>query len=128
MTNIMMPRTTAPHRLLLPLSLPTAVLAASAAGAVAAIPWLPAPLRALLLLAFVLIGPGCALLAWRPPLPASVTIVLAPTLGVSVLALVSTAAALFSWWHPTAQLLLLVVACVVAVLLRLRRPASERTP
>lgn len=129
MTSITIPRTAGPRGRVLPLNLSTTSLGASAAGAASAIPWLPAQVSALLLLTFVLVGPGCAVLAWSSPLRASATLVFAPALGICVVVLVSTAAASFSWWHPISQLVVLVVASAGAALLRLRRPASaERTP
>lgn len=99
--------TSAPHRR------PTALaaLAASAAGLIAAVPALPPPLRAVLLLAFVLAGPGSAVLLWAE-LPRSLRLAVTPALGLAAVIGFTTIAGFANRWSPF--VLLAVLAALSA--------------
>lgn len=83
-----------------------AALAASAAGLAAAVPGLPPVLRAVLLLAFVLAGPGSAVLLWTE-LPRSLRLAVTPALGLAAVLGATTIAAFAEWWSPIILLALL---------------------
>lgn len=111
-------------------------LGACAAG-VLALPVAPLPavgpaLAALLVGAFVLVGPGLALLPHvggvRPDggdtgLPRSAAAVLVPVVGVSVVVLATTAAADAAQWHPRVLLAVLAALTAAATRLPVRPPA-----
>lgn len=88
-----------------------AALAASAAGLTAAVTTLPPSLRAVLLLAFVLAGPGSAVLLWTA-LPHSLRLPVTPALGLATVLGATTVAATVGWWSPV--VLLAVLAALSA--------------
>lgn len=103
-------------------------LAASACGLLAPVPVLPPALRALLLAAFVLAGPGVAVLLWVAPLPPKASFLLAPVLGLAVTILTTTAAAFFWLWHPLAVLAVLAAATAAATLVAGRPHGGPVSP
>lgn len=91
---------------------------AGVAGLLAALPapaWLALPLLA----CFVLIGPGAIVRAWVP-LPASLTALAVPALGISAMLLLVTAAAFAAAWHPALSLAAAAAITVVAAVLTYR--------
>lgn len=88
-----------------------AALAASAVGLAAAVPVLPLNVRAMLLLGFVLIGPGSAALLWTE-LPLSLRLAVTPALGLAAVLGATTIAGFAEWWSPF--VLLAVLAAVSA--------------
>ncbi len=84
---------------------------------------LPGSVRALLLGAFVLVGPGSAVLAWTT-LPRTVVWIVMPCLGLAAICGLTTAALQAGWWSPLSLLVLLDAACLIsAVLARRSVPA-----
>jgi hypothetical protein len=82
---------------------------------------LPTPVRLVLVLAFVLVVPGLAVLAHVPQRDAVVTAALVVVLGVAVTA---AASALMVWtdlWHPALGLALLGALSVTSLLVAERR-------
>lgn len=84
--------------------------AGAAAGFLALLP-LPAAARALLLTAFIVLGPGAALLSWVH-IPPRARLAAVPVLGMALTTIVTTGAIWASLWHPHA--LLVVGAAAVA--------------
>lgn len=81
--------------------LPAGAATGGVAGLLAAIGALPPGARAVLLLAFVAIGPGCALLQyWNRDLPAVAQRALVPVLGLAVVVLVVSGTLLLGHWAP----------------------------
>lgn len=104
-------------------------VAAAACGALAAVP-MPAPLRGLALLAFLLAGVGSAVMCWID-LPVAAT--MAAVVGISIASLMAVAVAMawLQFWHPVPSCLLiavLVAASGFARLRTLRGPIAEADP
>jgi hypothetical protein len=94
--------------------LSTWAIAGAVCGLLAAIGPLPSALKAPLLLAFVFLGPGSAVLQyWAAALPAIARRALVPILGLSIVFLVLTASLLLGYWSPRVLLLGLAVATVI---------------
>lgn len=90
-------------------------------GLLAAIPVPSAPLRAVLLFAFVVLGPGAVIASLLRPSKA-LALALVPLTGISVLLIVVTAQAdIAGWWRPGATLIWGAVLTLAAgVVLRVR--------
>ncbi|MCI4674458.1 hypothetical protein [Candidatus Mycolicibacterium alkanivorans] len=99
---------------------------AAACGILSTVPVWP-PLQALLLLVFLLTGPGSALMCWAA-LPPAVTV--AAVVGLSVSSVLATAVAM-AWvpfWGPVPSCLVLSAAVITSGLVRLRalrKPVTE---
>jgi len=94
--------------------LPVAAVAGGAAGLLAGIDPLPPAVKAVLLLAFVAVGPGGALLQyWTSDVPALAQRALVPVVGLAVVVLAVTGALLLGYWSPRVVLLALAGATVV---------------
>jgi hypothetical protein len=95
-----------------------AAVAAGAAGLLSTVPvW--SPLQAVLLLVFILAGPGCAAMCWAA-LPPAVTV--AAAIGLSVASVIATSVAM-AWvplWGPVPSCLVLSAAASASGLLRVR--------
>jgi hypothetical protein len=103
-----------------------AAIAAGALGIVSTVPvW--SPLQGLLLLVFLLTGPGSALMCWVA-LPPAVTV--AAVVGLSVSSVLATAVAM-AWvpfWGPVPSCLLLSAVVIISGFVRLRalrKPVTE---
>ena len=74
-------------------------VAAVLAGYLALLPSIPSALSALLLGAFIFLGPGSAIMTIvrRPPVS---PVLLVPVLGVVLVIISSAATATFGWWSP----------------------------
>lgn len=83
-----------------------AALVASVAGLLAAVPILPPPLRGVLLLAFVVTGPGSAVLLWTS-LPHNLRLSVTPALGLATVLGATTIVAFAGWWSPITLLVIL---------------------
>ncbi|MEV6597206.1 hypothetical protein AB0M36_10130 [Actinoplanes sp. NPDC051346] len=82
---------------------------AGISGFLAAVEALPSGLRALLMLLFIVGGPGSAVLAWsRRPMRPSFLLTIVPVTGVALWIVVVTASVSVPWWEP--RLLMLIVA------------------
>lgn len=92
-------------------------LAGAACGLVAEIPFLPELARALLLLAFVLVGPGSVVLERMGPLPLVAVRALVPVTGLSVVLLAVSGGLLLGFWSSRLTLLVLVLLTVAGALL-----------
>ncbi|OJF12239.1 hypothetical protein [Couchioplanes caeruleus] len=74
---------------------------AGLSGFLAAVPALPPALRAVLMLLFILGGPGSAVLAWsRRPLPPSFVLAAVPVTGLALWIVLVTASVSIPWWQP----------------------------
>lgn len=96
----------------------TFALTSAVVGALSLVP-LAAPVRAVLLAAFVLSGPGLATVLWIR-LPAAVVVAVVPVTGLAV---VAGATAMLGWsgrWLPVPLLLSLIAAVTVSALLHAR--------
>lgn len=103
-------------------------VATGVAGAVSAVPTYP-PVQAILLLAFIVMGPGSAILCWLElPNPARI----AGVIGVSlaVVTMLATSLAWLNVWYPVASCVAasVLVAAIGLVRLRMlrRRPVGPR--
>ena len=95
--------------------LPVTAAAGGVAGLLAGIGPLPAAVKAVLLLAFIAMGPGSALLQFRSDaVPSLAQRALVPVLGLAVVVLVVTGALLLGYWSP--RVVLLALAGGTAVL------------
>ncbi len=97
--------------------------------AIAALPvatgLLPTAPSALLLAAFLFIGPGSLVVdPWSTRLPKPAVVALVPVVSVSVVVLVVTLMLFLGAWSPRLTLLALCAATAVAAVWRLRRPAA----
>lgn len=91
--------------------LSTWAMLGSGCGLLAAIGPLPPGLKAVLLLTFVFLGPGSAVLQyWSAELPAVARRALVPVLGLSLVFLVLTGSLLLGYWHSRVLLLSMAVA------------------
>jgi hypothetical protein len=90
----------------------TAILA-SVAAALAPVPWLPGLARGLLLLAFVLAGPGLAVTAWTR-LSGILLASVVPVIGLTAVILVTTVVAFLGWWSPIPTMFALAVVCAAS--------------
>lgn len=97
-----------------PVSMPDVALVAGLTGLAATAP-LPAVLRALLVGAFVFVGPGAAFCAWVR-LPRAARAAAVPTLGMSAMTLVSLTAMWSYRWSTTGILVLSALAVIAASL------------
>ena len=95
----------------------TFALVGAAAGLLSLVGSLPSGVRFVLLAAFVLVGPGSAVLDLFPPMERSLRLLLAPVIGVAAILLASTVAVDSHLWGPTLQLVALVVITVLLVVL-----------
>ena len=84
-------------------------LAGAACGLLAEISLLPEAVRALLLLAFVLIGPGSVVLDRVGALPLVAVRALVPVTGLSIVLLTVSGGLLLGFWSSRLTLLVLVV-------------------
>ncbi len=101
-------------------------LIAACCGALAAIP-VHTPLRGALLLPFLLVGPGAAVMC-RIDMPTAPTV--AAIIGVSISAVTAVAVAM-AWlrvWQPVAACLLLAAAIAGSCLFRLRGALAADGP
>lgn len=94
---------------------------------------LPSSLRLVLLLAFVCLAPGSAILIWWRGLSPAAQGGLAPTLGLSVVVLTTSVSAFNRWWHPALLVWVVLAATVtsLAVAVAVRRssgPAAAARP
>jgi len=81
---------------------------------------LPSSLRAMMLAAFILTGPGLAVVIWmRLQTPAMVVAI--PIVGLSIMTGFTVVLGWLNWWMPTALLLTLVGGVVGSALLHARR-------
>ena len=88
------------------LALPDVALLASIAGLAGLAP-VPAPVKAVLVAIFVLLGPGAAIATWIP-IPRHLRLAAIPTLSMSVMTIVAIGAMWSYRWNPTG---ILVVCC-----------------
>jgi uncharacterized membrane protein len=110
-------------------------IGAGTAGIVASLEVLPPALQGPLVAAFIFLGPGAVLRNWVV-LPPSLTWVVIPAVGLSVVVLLSTLMVSVGAWHPMLSLVVLSALCVAAGLTRWRETfrrggvaeASEATP
>jgi hypothetical protein len=90
------------------------------------------PLRLPLYLAFICLGPGCAILAHLPIGDAPTAWALALGFSLTLVTAAATALALLAWWRPVAAAMILgglTAAASAAALRRFRRPpAAPRGP
>lgn len=84
------------------------------AGLLSQVDALPSSARLVLLLAFVCLAPGAAVLVWWRGLSPAAQGGLTPTLGLSVLVLANTVSAFNRWWNPEALVWIVVVATVAS--------------
>ncbi|TXK17099.1 hypothetical protein [Homoserinibacter sp. GY 40078] len=96
---------------------PTLGLAAGIAGVFAAGP-LPGWAVGMLLVAFILLGPGCALASWVP-IPSPAVWLVVPAIGISVWLLAATVMAELAIWDPQLGLLAIAAPTVTASAARL---------
>jgi hypothetical protein len=93
--------------------LPATAAVGGACGLLAGIGPLPAALKAALLLGFVAVGPGSALLQfWSAGVPPLAQRALVPVLGLAVVVLVVTGALLLGYWAPRVVLVALAAGTV----------------
>ena len=89
-------------------------------GLLGAVSILPTVLLALIIGAFVLIGPGSLVLSWYTHLPAYAVLALLPVVGLSCCILVVTAALQLNIYDPVWVLLALTIATAIGGLARTR--------
>lgn len=104
--------------------LSTWALAGAGCGLLAEISFLPEAARALLLLAFVLIGPGSVVLDRMGPLPLVAVRALVPVTGLSIVLLAVSGGLLLGFWSARLTLLILVALTAGGALLNRRRSAE----
>ncbi len=92
----------------------------SVCGMLAAIPALPGLVRGLLLLVFVLAGPGLAVAAWTA-LGGIVLVSVVPVIGLSAVILVTTVAAFIGHWTPMALMFGMALVCLGSGAIACRR-------
>jgi len=106
--------------------LPLATVAGGVSGLVAAIQALPPAARAFLLLAFVGVGPGAAIVQfWSDSLAPVVRRALVPVAGVSVVICVVSVSLLLGYWSPRTTLVALAAVTILAGAWQARR--AERS-
>ncbi|OAN36802.1 hypothetical protein [Mycolicibacterium iranicum] len=91
---------------------------AALCGALATVP-VQTPLRAVLLLGFLLVGPGAAVMCWIY-MPASATIAAVVGISIASVAALSVTMAWLRFWHPVPLTLTLSAAVAAGCLIRLR--------
>jgi hypothetical protein len=102
--------------------LPTWAIAGAGCGLLAELTLLPATVKAVLLLAFVLVGPGSAVLhSVCPTLPLLAVRALVPVTGLAIVLLTTTGALFMGLWSPRITLLGLAVLTAGAGCAQLRR-------
>lgn len=87
----------------------------AAAGYLALLP-LPSPVRALLVIAFVALGPGGAVLTWVD-IPLRTRVSTVPVLGMSIMTIITIAAMWSSLWNPIGILVLAALAVTASSVL-----------
>ena len=106
--------------------LSTWAIGGAACGLVSAIGARPPAAKAVLLVAFVFVGPGSAALEyWAATIPAVAQRALVPVLSFSIVLLVVTVALLLGVWSPRIVLLALAAVTAAVGLVNLRRPGLE---
>lgn len=100
---------------------------AVAAGLLAFIPGLPSGVSALLLGAFVGVGPGSAVLAWtgRPPVS---RLILVPALGLTLTIIITGGAATAGWWSPHALFSMMALMTLWSVIPNLGELVRDMVP
>jgi hypothetical protein len=92
----------------------TWAIVGGACGLLAAIPVGPSLIRALLLLAFLFLGPGAVALYWVRDLPTMVVRALVPLVGLSIVLVVVSLSILSGYWSPRPTLLALAAVTFAA--------------
>lgn len=98
----------------------------AACGLLAELSFLPEFARALLLLSFVLVGPGSVVLDWMGTLPLVAVRALVPVTGLSLVLLGVSGALLLGFWSSRVTLLILVVLTAAGGLVNRRRAVASR--
>lgn len=94
-------------------------------GLLAELSFLPELVKALLLLTFVLVGPGSVVLDWMGTLPLVAVRALVPVTGLSLVLLGVSGALLLGFWSSRVTLLILVVLTAAGGLVNRRRAAAS---
>jgi CHASE2 domain-containing sensor protein len=95
--------------------LPTWALGGAGCGLLAEVSLLPSAVKAVLLLAFIVVGPGSvAVQRFGPTLPLVAVRALVPVTGLAVVLLTSTGALFMGVWSPRVTLLALAVVTAIA--------------
>ncbi|MCW2528695.1 MAG: hypothetical protein JWM76_3555 [Pseudonocardiales bacterium] len=92
-------------------------------GLLAAVPFLPSGLKALLLLTFVFVGPGSVIVDRFKDLPIVAVRALVPVIGLSVVILVVSLSLLLGVWSSRLLLLALAVVTLAVGLFNARWPS-----
>jgi hypothetical protein len=85
----------------------------------------PVPVRLVLVLAFVLVVPGSAVLAWFPQRDTVVTAALVVVFGIAMVAGVSAVMLWADFWRPALGLVLLGTASVVSLVVAQERQSRK---
>jgi hypothetical protein len=94
-------------------------------GALGAVQSLPTAVLTIVVVAFLLAGPGAVVLSWYPHLPASVLAALVPVVSLAVCVLVVTVLLMFGIYRPTVVLLAMTATTALVGVMRARYLADR---